>query len=789
MNLEQLNPKQRAAVLHDKGPLLILAGAGSGKTRTLTYRVAHLIDKGISPYRILVMTFTNKAANEMKQRINELIGERFPFMWIGTFHSICLRILRQEAVHLGYKIPFTIYSRGNQNTLVKRCLKELNIDNKKYEPKAVLAAINRAKNRTQLPKDLSSKHGTSFDRVVADVYGLYQKRLQEHNAMDFGDLIMNVVLLFKKHPAVLNQYQSRFDHVLLDEYQDTNNAQYQLVRLLTEKNRNVCVVGDDDQSIYGWRGADLSNILEFEHDFPEALTIRLEQNYRSTGNILSAANAVILNNSFRKQKELWTDKGDGELIQVYQANDADDEALFVLKKIIELNNSEGYKWNEFAILYRTHAQSRAVEDIFVNHNMPYKIYGGLRFYDRKEIQDILAYANLLINPNDDTRFTRVVNTPKRGIGAKSLTQLAQYANEQGLSLYNAAVQVDKIVGLTARAKTKFKNFVAIIAELTAMLPFFAVNEIIKEVKIKSGYQQYLDELKQKNSVDAETRLENISELETVATKFLKLNPDLGLKEFLGNIALEADVDNYQEEDESVTLMTLHAAKGLEFRVVFLIGLEDGLFPHSRALFEEEEMEEERRLCYVGVTRARDRLFLSHAFCRRQYGETKYNLPSRFLSEIPDDSIEKVNDFSNKFRPDLARKQRSYSPGRLPVGLTIGDRVVHEKFGLGRVIARDQYLVTVDFAENGMRSLDPKSGELAKLTGRKNVNTINSDKSVGFQESSVNKFEPGDAVEHSKFGYGLVEEHNGDLVTISFKKVGRKKLSLAFASLRKVEKGE
>lgn len=800
MNLEALNPKQREAALHINGPLLILAGAGSGKTRTLTYRVANLIKNGVSPYSILVMTFTNKAAKEMKFRINELVGERYPFMWVGTFHSICLRILQKEAIHLGYKLPFTIYSSSNQNTLIKQCLAELNYDKKKYEPKALLAAISKAKNKTQKPSEYNTQYGTNFTKVAGEIYELYQRKLKENNAMDFGDLIMNVVLLFKQYPKVLEQYQDRFPYLLVDEYQDTNNAQYQLIKMLSKRSRNLCVVGDDDQSIYGWRGADLANILDFEKDYPEALTIRLEQNYRSTGHILNAANSVIKNNSYRKHKKLWTDKGEGETIKLYQADNAEDEAYFVLRNIKEIHDNENLNWNDFAILYRTHAQSRALEDIFIYHNVPYQIYGGLRFYDRKEIQDILAYANLISNVDDDTRFTRIINTPKRGIGKKSVEYLANFAKEKNISLYKAALRIDEIMDFTAKTRLKFKSFITIISELQQFSNQHNVAEIIKEINIKSGYQRDLNALKLKNPVDAETRIENIDELENVGAKFMKLNPNANLQDFLDSIALESDVDNYEEAEENVTLMTLHAAKGLEFKVVFLIGLEDGLFPHSRALFEEDEMEEERRLCYVGVTRAQEKLFLTHALSRYQYGETKYNIASRFLREIPDESIEKLNNPNDDMqRPNskqgnyLSFNSKNTGFAKSNTNLHVGDKVEHKHFGVGLVTDIGESLITINFNSCGEKSLHKGFVNLKKVTSKKSVNTTKQTvifkPKMDSRSSNSLDFKIGEAVEHKKFGIGLIENIEGDFITILFTKVGRKKLSLTFASLKKVDKGE
>ena len=793
MNVNDLNPKQHEAVIYNKGPLLILAGAGSGKTRTLTYRVAHLIDQRVSPYKILVMTFTNKAATEMKDRISDLLGMRYPYMWIGTFHSICLRILQNEAQHLGYQQPFTIYSSSNQQTLVKQCIKELNVDKKKYGVKEILSFINKAKNKLQKPQDIHVSYASSFTKVATDIYMLYQKRLKDHNAMDFGDLIFNVVDLWQRFPDLRKHYQDRFEHILIDEYQDTNFAQYQMIKLLTYKNRNVCVVGDDDQSIYGWRGADLNNILDFEKDFPDAHVIRLEQNYRSTGNILAAANAVIKNNSFRKSKKLWTDKGDGESVVCFRSEDDRDEAYFVLSTIKELMRVEGLQHKDFAILYRTHAQSRAFEDMFVYNNLPYKIYGGLRFYERKEIQDILAYMSLCVNPNDDTRFRRVINTPKRGIGNRSVEKLTDYCLEKEISLYQGIKEVDQITSLDQGTKNKFGAFLELIQNLTELLPFFALNEIVSEIVVKSGYRTDLNNLKLKNPVDADTRLENISELENVTRQFIALNPEASLSDFLESVTLESDVDSYERSDDAVTMMTLHAAKGLEFRIVFLVGLEDGLFPHSRALFEEEEMEEERRLCYVGMTRAQERLYLTYATRRMQFGDIKYLPPSRFLEELPEGIIDHAQAHST--RPAPQRVIKPQTEIKIKHDYQVGDHLFHDTLGKGIVTKRSELMITVDFEQGGIKNLTPMFAPVHKISPDSPAESRETQKQPLPQRvNKKNEVAPpnshdlwhiGDAVKHNKFGVGVVEDVQGEFITIAFKRVGVKILSLTYAVLSKI----
>ncbi len=785
MYLDELNKEQREAVLYNQGPLLILAGAGSGKTRTIIYRVAHLIKQGVSPYEILVMTFTNKAANEMKDRVKSILDVKYPGMWIGTFHSICLRILQQESIHIGYRTPFTIYSTSNQETVIRRAIKDLNLDQNKFKPKMFTTAINQAKNNLDsYDKYLDSKN--PYDRTIGEVYQYYQKELKKNNAMDFGDLIMNTVILLRENKKVLERYQDKFKHILIDEYQDTNKAQYRLVNMLTQRNKNICVVGDDDQSIYGWRGADLSNILDFENDFRDVKIIRLEQNYRSTENILKAANSVIHNNSYRKSKELWTDKGEGTRVHLYEANDEESEAYFVLKTIKELNITKGFEWKDIAILYRTHAQSRPIEDAFLYHNLPYKIYGGTRFYDRKEIQDILSYANLIVNPHDNTRLQRIINVPRRGIGERTFERLSNYANENGISYYEAIEETGKIETLSSTYKNKIRDFRALIEDLEEFERNNSVDEVINQIAELSGYKDDLSELKKKNNVEAETRLENIAELVNVASTFAARNPDAGLKEFLSSIALETDVDSYEEEDESVTLMTLHAAKGLEFRVVFIVGLEEGLFPSLKFdnNNEEDEMEEERRLCYVGMTRAEDELYLTYAKSRRQYGEMKYNMPSRFISEIPEECLDQINimDKAGAVTKEYVKVVESNNP------YTVGDKVEHKKLGIGVILEINEDIIKVDFLQSGTRML---ATEFAPLRLIKDTEIVDSIRNVTPEplarekEQEDNGYSIGDVVEHDHFGIGEVKSLDGEFITIDFNKAGSKMLSIAFTKLRKV----
>lgn len=787
MYLDELNKEQREAVIYDKGPLLILAGAGSGKTRTMIYRVAHLINEGVSPYKILVMTFTNKAATEIKDRINDILDLKFPGMWVGTFHSICLRILQTEAHHIGYMNPFTIYSQANQKTVIRKCIKILDLDQNKYKVKTFLTAISRAKNDLITYQEFLDSD-KPFDNIIGQVYQLYQENLKSNNAMDFGDLIMNTVKVFRENKNVLEKYQEKFEHILIDEYQDTNKAQYNLVKYLTQKNKNICVVGDDDQSIYGWRGADLSNILDFENDFQNVKTIRLEQNYRSTSNILNAANSVIDNNTYRKSKKLWTDKDEGEKVYCYEADDEVEEAYFILKMIKELNITKGYEWHDMAILYRTHAQSRPIEDAFLYHNIAYKIYGGVRFYDRKEIQDILAYANIVVNSHDSARLQRIINVPRRGIGDRTFERLSEYANNHGLSLYQATEKTEDIETLSSTYKNKINSFRTLIEDLKEYEQNNPVHEVMKEIASKSGYEADLAELKKKNNVEAETRLENISELINVAKQFSELNPDGGLEEFLNSISLETDVDSYEEDGDSVTLMTLHSAKGLEFKVVFMVGLEEGLFPSNKFDGDaEEELEEERRLCYVGMTRAQEELYMSFARSRRQYGEMNYNAPSRFLEEIDAKYLEMLN-VDDQTESGKEKEYKLVVESHNPY--SVGDKVEHEKLGIGLVLEISEAMIKVDFLQSGTRKLATEFAPLRLIQDDEIVDSLQGmvprekDKLV---ESEVvqETYELGEIVEHKHFGIGEILKVEGEFITIDFKKVGKKMLSIGFVELKRV----
>ncbi len=630
INLSTLNPQQRIAVENTEGPLLVLAGAGSGKTRVLTYRVAHLMEKGVPAWKILAITFTNKAAKEMAERVQALTGEAGSEAWISTFHACCARILRRDIEKLGYKRQFAIYDEDDRMSVIKAVLKELNLGDKEYPPKAMKAAISDAKNRMLSPDEWLRDAGDDFrNRKYYEAYRLYERTLRGNNALDFDDLLVKTLELLAEQPPVLEYYQNRFDYILVDEYQDTNRAQYELVRLLTGKKRNLCVVGDDDQSIYGWRGADIRNILDFEKDFPDAKVVKLEQNYRSTGNILDAANQVIAHNQGRKEKALWTQAGEGEKIALYHALDERDEAAFIAAMTRKLI-AHGARAGDVAVLYRTNAQSRVLEEAFVRGGIPYHVYGGQKFYERREVKDLIAYMRALVNPDDDVSLRRIINEPKRGIGETTVEALQSYASSAEMSLMSAVLDVEN-APLAARPKKLIGEFAELMIDLTEALYEKTASEFLEFMIDKTGYVRALEAVK---SDENAARIENIRELQGAVTEFERLNPEGGLADFLENVALVADTDSLNEGGGSVTLMTLHSAKGLEFDNVFLPGMEENIFPLARASYDDELMEEERRLAYVGITRAKKRLFLSHARSRALYNSRSANELSRFVSEIP-----------------------------------------------------------------------------------------------------------------------------------------------------------
>lgn len=718
MDLANLNEMQRAAVEKTEGPLLILAGAGSGKTRVLTHRIAHLIENlGVYPGNILAITFTNKAAKEMKDRVEDLLG-RTTDIWVSTFHSACVRILRRDIEKLGYTRDFIIYDASDQQTLIKDCLKELNMNEDLYPVSMVQGKIGSAKDRLLSPQKWMQEHMGDFQMAaIGQIYALYQKKLKSSNALDFDDLIFKTVELFMGYPEVLQYYQNKFRYIMVDEYQDTNQAQYKLVSLLAKKHQNLCVVGDDDQSIYSWRGADIRNILSFEDDFPNALVIKLEQNYRSTRKILEAANCVIQNNVGRKKKILWTSNREGDLIRYYRAMNEHDEARFIVEQIQSMAEREGRNYREFAVLYRTNAQSRVIEETLLKANIPYRIFGGLKFYARKEIKDIVAYLRLIQNPADDISIKRVINVPKRGIGDKTMERIGEHAGKTGKSLFQALLELDEIHDFSKKVQRGIEDFVSLIDGYYEQKDQMGVVELITRVLEDSGY---MDELQKEDTLEARTRIENLQEFISVAMEFERNSEVNSLEEFLVNISLMSDVDDMDGEENAVVLMTLHSAKGLEFPVVFLAGMEEGIFPISRALHDEGALEEERRLCYVGITRARECLFITHAMIRTLYGRTNYNPMSRFIQEIADDLMDMD-------RKELERKEKETlapAPG-IYRGVSMGDRpkpkqhtgdgefkpgskVKHDKFGIGTVItvkgSGEKAELTIAFDRAGIKRL-------------------------------------------------------------------------------------
>ncbi|MEE9206673.1 MAG: DNA helicase PcrA [Acidimicrobiia bacterium] len=710
---DELNPSQREAVAATEGPLLVVAGAGSGKTRVLTYRIAYLIrELGVSPYGILAITFTNKAANEMKERVGHLVGGVSRGMWVSTFHSACVRILRQHASMLGYRNAFSIYDDIDARRLVQYCVRDLDLDPKRFPPKGIRVAISNAKNELIDYESFAQQGSGLYHEKVADVYRLYQQRLLEASAMDFDDLLMVTVELLGAFPRVLDEYQERFRYVLVDEYQDTNHAQYRLVQLLAAKYRNLCVVGDSDQSIYAFRGADVRNILEFERDYQDARVVVLDRNYRSTQTILDAANAVIANNRGRTPKHLWTDLGTGDPVTVYQAEDEHDEAAFIAERLGALEDV-GKRLSDAAVFYRTHAQSRVLEEIFVRYAIPYQVIGGPKFYDRREVKDVMAYLRALVNPSDEVAMKRIVNVPKRGIGATSIGHVDRFAEAKGITYYEALERAGENTRLSARAAKQIAEFVALLGVLRAAAasgPRAALQSVLDDTG-------YLAEFEADGGLEALSRAENLKELLSVAAEFEENGPmaDLGdekweglggsrrLELFLEATALVSDVDG-MEESGAVTLMTLHNAKGLEFPVIFIAGMEEGVFPHMRSLGDPDQLEEERRLAYVGITRAQENLYLTHATTRNLFGATNYNSPSRFLGEIPDGLLKEAD--KRKRVPEReAVKPRPTLDGS---SVAVGDKVRHQHWGLGVVVevigSGDRAEATVSFEGQGDKRL-------------------------------------------------------------------------------------
>jgi len=712
--LENLNEKQQEAVQIKEAPILVIAGAGSGKTKVLTHRIAYLIfQKKINPGNILAVTFTNKAAQEMKDRIEFISKDAsdknmMKGLWMGTFHSICARILRREIDILGYDKNFVIYDKGDQLSMIRRCLKALDLDSKKYSPNVVSSVIDKAKNNLEDPELFEYNAVNYFKKIVAKVYTQYQEELFENNALDFNDLILLAVKLFKKRPAILENYQNKFRYILVDEYQDINFAQYQLVKLLSGKYNNLFVVGDPDQSIYKFRGADLSNILRFEQDFPHSKVIKLEQNYRSTKVILEGASNLIKHNRNRKEKELWTDKKGGEKIKCYEAASSIDEAVFVSQEIMKLNKEEGETFKDFAILYRTNAQSRSFEEIFNKQGIPFRVVGGLRFYERKEVKDILAYLRLIHDQKDGVSFLRIINNTKLGIGKITLSKIEELGRKNNLNIYQALKRGLRVIKISGERKEAINKFVSLIDELNEKKKETKGSELLVELIRKINYY---DELKKEGEFKAQSKIENIKELILAVQEFEENNEDKSLTAFLEYIALITDIDLYKGEEDVVTVMTLHSAKGLEFPVVFITGFEEGIFPHSRSLNSGEELEEERRLCYVGMTRAKERLYLTYAWRRNLNGNTLFNSVSRFISEIPKHLKEKADIEKGEEIPSLDNRREK-------IEVVVGDRIRHVDWGTGVIVnkinTKNDIFITVDFERVGLKKLSMNFAPLERI---------------------------------------------------------------------------
>ncbi len=742
--LDRLNDKQRQAAVCTEGPLLILAGAGSGKTSTMTCRIAYLIEQmGVQPYQILAVTFTNKAAKEMADRVEQLVGSGLN-MWILTFHSACLRILRSHADVLGYGRDFTVYDPTDQKTLIKNICKDLQIDTKKSNPSYFLGAISKCKEIRVMPKDYPREFGTDYrEQIIHKVYDAYETALHRNNAMDFDDLLLNAVRVFEQDEAVLLKYQNRFRYIMVDEYQDTNQIQYTFVKMLAEAHGNICVVGDDDQCIYQWRGADIRNILEFEKDFPGAKVVKLEQNYRSTANILAAAHSVISHNASRKAKKLWTEEGGGSRITYYRAADEREEAHYIASEIgrltegsysLELGRQEGRKYSDFAILYRTNAQSRTFEEALSRRNIPYRVLGGLRYYDRKEIKDMMCYMRLVSNRADDLALVRIINEPKRGIGAKTIEKLRTLARVRGESLFDTLCDQEVIASLSAKAGQGVRELTELISSFSDEMEHMRVSDIYDGLLVRSGYMKMLED---QNTIESESRIENLMEFKSVIYDYEEEDLNITLSEFMERIALLADVDNHDAQENAVVLMTLHSAKGLEFPFVFMPGMEDGLFPGWRAFDRPDGLEEERRLCYVGITRAKERLWMTGAEMRTLYGKTDYTRESQFMREIDPKLLEGDGVYQNKKKQDAPFRSgvRESSPIRPfdqlkyarqktkanaeamrqsgQTSFAAGDRVSHPKFGEGKVLSSDGKIVRVRFAD-GEKKLAVGFAPLKKL---------------------------------------------------------------------------
>lgn len=762
--LDGLNKEQYEAVVKTEGPCLVIAGAGSGKTKVLTHKIAYLMqEKNVAPWNILAITFTNKAANEMKQRIENIVGDAVKDMWMGTFHSICVRILRRYIDRVGFDSSFIIFDTSDQKTLVKECLKELDIDDKLFSDRSVLSEISNAKNEMLEPLDYQKRANGDFRKEkIATIYNLYQQRLKENNAIDFDDIINFTIRILMENPDVLDYYSDKFKYILVDEYQDTNKAQFTLVSMLAAKYGNITVVGDNDQGIYSFRGADISNILNFEKDFPGTEIIKLEQNYRCTGNVLKVANAVIKNNTVKYEKKLWTENDAGELPEVYLSDNEYDEASFIVEKINHLRTNEYFKYSDFAVLYRMNTQSRAIEDILRREDIPYKIVGGLKFYERKEIKDIIGYLRLINNTKDNLSLRRIINEPKRGIGKTSLDNIQRIAEEKGLSMYDIIKNAQDYELM--RVYSNSREFVDTIEDLIARKDQMSVTELVKEILNKTGYVKALEN---ENTIEAENRIANLEEFLTVTMEFEEEFAENNLDEFLAGITLSSDLDGMEEAEDSVTLMTLHSAKGLEFPAVFLVGMEEGIFPGYKSIGEEKELEEERRLCYVGITRAKQFLFMTCARQRTMFGSTTCNMISRFLKEIP---AECVNGYEKLFgENDNSSRENSYK----------------WEYGYGNNASK-----VVSYNVSSLKSSPSVAkssiGTNSTYQFRTAESFLNNQANKTQSTQDISLYKEGARVFHKKFGEGTINyiEQEGDdyKVDLSFDKAGHKRLMAKYAGL-------
>jgi len=763
--LDELNDRQYEAVTCTEGPSLVIAGAGSGKTKVLTHKIAYLIgEKEVKPWNILAITFTNKAANEMKERVKNLVGPVADEIWMGTFHSICVRILRKTIDRIGFDSSFVIFDTSDQKTMVKKILKEQNLDDKIFTDKSVLYEISNAKNEMLTPAQYAARNNGDFRKEkIAEIYSIYQRKLKENNAIDFDDIINFTIEILLDNPDILEYYSDKFKYVLVDEYQDTNKAQFTLVTLFASKFGNITVVGDNDQGIYSFRGADISNILNFEKDFPGTRIIKLEQNYRCTGSVLNAANEVIKNNETKYEKKLWTSNEAGSLPKVYRGDNEYDEANYIVEQLNSLRRSDYYKYSDFAVLYRMNTQSRSIEDILRREDIPYKIIGGLKFYERKEIKDIIAYLRLIHNTSDNLSLTRIINEPKRGVGKTSLDNIEQIAGSNGISMYEVIKRADEF-GLN-RVYGNTREFIAAIEELRDLKETKVISELIKDTLKKTGYTQAL---KDENTIEAENRIENLDEFLTVAIEFEEQSADNSLTEFLEGITLSSDLDGMEETDESVTLMTLHSAKGLEFPVVFLVGMEEGIFPGYKSIGEPKELEEERRLCYVGITRAKEKLFMTCAKQRTIFGSTSFNAVSRFIKEIPASMLDGFEELEQSTNSGFGDSRYEWSYGSSNTGSFYNNPVT-------------SYKSTPVAAKSTASTYGFKSAESFLANLNKPKNDVNID---------LDSYKSGVRVYHKKFGEGMinsVEAEGDDLkVDINFDKVGHKRLMAKFAGLEIME---